>query len=462
MKKFGRLYPDAGYGGKFGRWLLSDERRPYNSSGNGSVMRVSPCAWFAESLEEAEALAERSAAVTHNHPEGLKGAKATAAAIYLIRTGEFATGTSARDIERIVQDDFQAKVEAGTVPPLRTLPMDDLAAFLESEREHGDPEKDKRQIDAYFASLKHGEAIRKGRIKEYRARIRWYLESRYGYDLSQTLDDIRPNYQFNETCQETVPEAIMAFLESNSFEGAIRNAVSLGGDADTLAAIAGGIAEVEYGIGHDVLTEAFHYLDDDLSSVVNAWLDKGLPTGGHMVKNSGPLDYHHWKPKGFSKPHTIKTGWLLRERQLARMRFGLWPEQMEDKWFAYYENGRICFHRSWTGHKIYEAEIQRADSGYTIPEITVERDQKIYRQTNNAEDICDFNYLVCHLTGLELESMPSKTSRTSKTRKASKKSGLDLLRDWSKFGRMMLISQSATSEINDAIKNQCLDESSEP
>jgi ADP-ribosylglycohydrolase len=199
MKKYGRLYPDAGYGGRFARWLSSDEREPYNSWGNGSAMRVAPCGWFAESLEEAESLAERSASVTHNHPEGIKGAQATVAAIYLAREG--------RD---------------------------------------------------------------KPAIKDY-------IETRYGYDLSRTLDEIRPTYCFDVSCQGSVPEAIIAFLESNDFENAVRNAISLGGDSDTLAAITGSIAEAAYGIPNAIATEAFSFLDDTLISVITAWLASGNP-----------------------------------------------------------------------------------------------------------------------------------------------------------------------------------------
>ena len=216
MKEIGRLYPNSGYGGGFANWLFSDSREPYNSWGNGSAMRVSPCGWFADSLKEAEILAERSAAVTHNHPEGIKGAQATAAAIYLARTGTI-----------------------------------------------------------------------KDKIKEY-------VESKYGYDLSRTLDEIRPVYRFNETCQETVPEAIIAFLESKSFEDAIRNAISLGGDSDTLAAITGGIAEAAYRIESDITTQAFHRLDDTLSAVINAWLDAGKPIGAATIKTD-------WETKEFSK-----------------------------------------------------------------------------------------------------------------------------------------------------------------
>ena len=163
MQALGQKYPYAGYGGMFSSWLVEENPSPYNSFGNGSAMRVSPCGLIAVTLDEAIALAEASAEVTHNHPEGIKGAEATAAAIFLAKTGA---------------------------------------------------------------------------SKE---KIREYICEHY-YNLTQTLDQIRPTYWFNETCQETVPQAIVAFLESESYEEAVRNAVSLGGDSDTLAAITGAIA----------------------------------------------------------------------------------------------------------------------------------------------------------------------------------------------------------------------------
>ena len=167
MQNFGRRYPNSGYGGMFSQWIVSDNPQPYNSFGNGSAMRVSPCGYIAVELDEALALAKASAEVTHNHPEGIKGAQAVAAAIFLARCGKS-----------------------------------------------------------------------KGEIKEY-------IEENF-YKLNRTLDEIRPTYTFNETCQETVPQAIQAFLESTDFEDAIRNAISLGGDSDTLAAITGSIAWAYY------------------------------------------------------------------------------------------------------------------------------------------------------------------------------------------------------------------------
>lgn len=201
MKKFGKLYPDAGYGGGFRRWLFSNDKEPYNSYGNGSAMRVSPCAWYENSLEEVEDLAARSAAVTHNHPEGIKGAQATAAAIHLAR------------------------------------------------------------------------------INKNKAEIKEYIEQKYEYDLNRTLDEIRPGYTFNESCQGTVPEAIIAFLESKDFEDAIRNAISLGGDSDTLAAITGSIAEGAYGIPENIERKALAYLDKPLREVYERWRRFTEPNG---------------------------------------------------------------------------------------------------------------------------------------------------------------------------------------
>ncbi|MDR3354986.1 MAG: ADP-ribosylglycohydrolase family protein [Synergistaceae bacterium] len=207
MKKYGRLYPNAGYGGRFVGWLFSDDRKPYNSWGNGSAMRVSPCGWavplsksFDEGMEHVERLAEKSSVITHNHPEGIKGAKAVAGAIYLMRLG-----------------------------------------------------KAKFQVD------EHKEFVRRN------------AEDKYGYDLSRTLDEIRPAYSFNESCQETVPEAITAFLESTDFEDAIRNAISLGGDSDTLAAITGSVAEAAYGVPEEIASRALSYLDAPLRAAYDRW-----------------------------------------------------------------------------------------------------------------------------------------------------------------------------------------------
>lgn len=182
MHNYGRAYPYplGGYGNRFAEWLRRKSTEPYNSCGNGSAMRVSPCALIAKSLEEALDLAKKSAEVTHNHPEGIKGAQATAAAIYLAKTG--------------------------------------------SSKE----------------------------------KIRTYIRENF-YPLDRTLDEIRPKYHFNGTCQGSVPESIQSFLESKNYEDAIRNTISLGGDADTMGAITGSIAWAYY--GRDGMT----------SDMVNLW-----------------------------------------------------------------------------------------------------------------------------------------------------------------------------------------------
>ena len=198
MQYFGNRYPRAGYGGMFRKWLIKEDPEPYNSFGNGSAMRVSPCAWVAKSLEEAENLAKKSAIVTHNHPEGVKGAQATAAAIYLARVG-----------------------------------------------------KTKEQIKDY-------------------------IESKYGYNLSRTIKEIKESgYKFDSTCQGSVPESIVAFLEGNSYEEVIRLAIYLGGDADTQAAIAGSIAEAFYDMPVRFIGDVEKRLDKYLLSVLNNFNNKG-------------------------------------------------------------------------------------------------------------------------------------------------------------------------------------------
>ena len=196
MKKYGEMYPDAGYGGRFIDWLFTDDIGAYNSWGNGSAMRVSPVAWHFDTLSEVEYYAKKSASVTHNHPEGIKGAQATAAAIYLARKGR-----SKNDIKK-------------------------------------------------------------------------YIESNYNYDLSRTLDEIRPSYKFDESCQGTVPQAIVAFLESIDFEDAIRNAISLGGDSDTLAAITGSIAEGTYIVPEWIKKKTLEVLDENLRNVYFEFMEK--------------------------------------------------------------------------------------------------------------------------------------------------------------------------------------------
>jgi ADP-ribosylglycohydrolase len=190
MKKYGRLYPYAGYGSNFSWWLVTNDAQPYNSYGNGSAMRVSSAAWLFNTLEEVRRAARLSAEVTHNHPEGIKGAEATASAIFLARTG-----------------------------------------------------KSKEEI-------------------------KLYIENEFNYKLNRTCDEIRPDYYHVESCMETVPEAVTAFIEGNDFEDVIRTAVSLGGDCDTLTAIAGSMAEGFYGVPDNLKEECRHYLPQDLLNVL--------------------------------------------------------------------------------------------------------------------------------------------------------------------------------------------------
>ncbi|KAB7624101.1 ADP-ribosylglycohydrolase family protein [Alkalilimnicola sp. S0819] len=193
LHEYYHRYPDVSYGGRFRAWAESGSREPYNSFGNGAAMRVSPVGWACDDLDTVLLEAERAAAVTHDHPEGIKGAQATAAAIFLARTG-----SSKQDIQS-------------------------------------------------------------------------WIEQRFGYDLSTPLDQIRPHYRFDETCQGTVPQAIRAFLESEDYEDAVRNAISLGGDSDTLACITGGIAEACFTVPRTVEAVVSRLLGDELARVVRGF-----------------------------------------------------------------------------------------------------------------------------------------------------------------------------------------------
>ncbi len=191
LKAYYNLYPRAGYGGYFHRWAQSIDLTAYNSFGNGSAMRVSPVGYAYDTLERVLTEASSSAAVTHDHPEGIKGAQAVASAIFLARKGSS------------------------------------------------------------------------------QAEIKSYVESNFSYNLSKSLDDIRPNYSFDETCPGSVPQAITAFLESTDFEDAIRKAISIGGDSDTIACITGGIAQAFYkGVPKKIEEKIYQILDPRLLNVL--------------------------------------------------------------------------------------------------------------------------------------------------------------------------------------------------
>ncbi len=196
MRKWGKKYPDAGYGGLFRKWLRSKDPKPYNSYGNGSAMRVSAAGWYANSIEEALRLGRLTAEVTHNHPEGIKGSQAIACGIFMAR-------------ERSPKDE-----------------------------------------------------------------IKKYIEEQFGYDLSRTCDEIRPDYYHQSSCQATVPEAITAFLEGENFEDVIRTAVSLGGDCDTLTAIAGSLAEAYYGVPASLKLECYKRTDKAIGKILRKFEDK--------------------------------------------------------------------------------------------------------------------------------------------------------------------------------------------
>lgn len=204
IRQWARRYPHAGYGGWFRDWLFQDDARPYNSYGNGSAMRVSAIGWAFDDLDAVMREAHKSAEITHNHPEGIKGAQAVAAVVLLARTGHD-----------------------------------------------------------------------KGRIKTF-------LAERFAYDCSVGLDTLRRKGAFDVSCQATVPAAAAAFLESSSYEDAVRNAVSLGGDADTLACIAGAVAEAFYGgVPAEIQREVMRRLDDALRSEVSAFAASyGVPLSG--------------------------------------------------------------------------------------------------------------------------------------------------------------------------------------
>ena len=191
MRRYGRMYPNAGYGARFICWLFEPDMKAYGSCGNGSAMRVSSAAWLLDDINSVRHAARLSAEVSHNHPEGIKGAEATASAIFMARTGSG------------------------------------------------------------------------------KAEIKQYIERQFGYSLNRSCDEIRPDYRHDETCMRTVPEAITAFLEGDSFEDVIRTAVSLGGDCDTLTAIAGSIAEGFYGVPEELKEECRRRLPGPLLQVLD-------------------------------------------------------------------------------------------------------------------------------------------------------------------------------------------------
>ena len=332
-------HPTGGYGGGFQTWLFAPKllrnydsrygelpyrsktgRHPYGSWGNGAAMRVSAVGWCFDSLEETERVAAISAAITHNHPEGIKGAQATAAAIWMARNGK--------------------------------------------EKED----------------------------------IRRYIESAYGYDLHQTWEQWRKKYHWEDSCQGTVPQAIICFLDSSGFEDAIRKAVSLGGDSDTLACITGGIAEAWYGgVPAAWAGQAVKLLPERFASILEA-LRKNTAYGqlgetdkteakeallmwqmglGDSNKRLEGKDFNpekkkkatakSWKTEPMQdRPLELPMDFALSDAQMAIISLGHIPEVMEDHWFMYCDEAWIRYHRSWSGLCAFEAGYEQSADGYRI------------------------------------------------------------------------------------------------
>ena len=303
MKTLGLRYPNAGYGGRFRDWL-ENGTEPYNSWGNGSAMRVSPVAWICSSIDKVRELAGLQAAVTHNHPEGIKGAEALASAIFIARAG----GT---------KDD-----------------------------------------------------------------IREYITDEFGYDLARTCDSIRPDYKFDVSCQGSVPEAIIAFLDSRDFEDAVRNAISLGGDSDTIGAMAGSIAEAFYGVPSGLKKSCEDILPPDLREILSDFARDYLPDDLPPL-NGKIAEKDDWTTTEMPEEHErFILHRHFNDLQMEALRRGHIPEEMEDKWFWYMEGNTLYAHRSWTGFCIYRIDF-RPDDDHLV---TVSRDKEQYSWTNLEED----------------------------------------------------------------------------
>ena len=282
MQKWGRKYPNAGYGGKFYWWLKDSDPQPYNSWGNGSAMRVSAAGWLFGTMEETRDAARLTAEVTHNHPEGIKGAEAMAAAIFLARTG--------------------------------------------STKEE----------------------------------IREYIVREFGYDLSRTCDEIRPDYRHVESCQQTVPEAITAFLEGTDFEDVIRTAVSLGGDCDTLTCIAGGIAEAFYGVPEELKEECRKRLPEDMREVLDRF---------EQMVHSGA---------GYHDPF-LEGNEIIEEA----IRSG-YEEKTHESFVRVLESIRHCMHEN--GHFLIPVVVSEDGSQFTFRTVTRNENRQLLAAFTSPEE----------------------------------------------------------------------------
>lgn len=316
MQEIGRPYPFCGYGGMFREWMYSDDPKPYGSYGNGAAMRVSACGFAATSMNEAIELSRKVTEVTHNHPDGIKGAEATTVAIYMARTG---------------------------------------SSILD---------------------------------------IRDYINNNY-YPMNFTLDGIRDSYSFNETCQNTVPQAIMAFLESESFEDAIRNAISIGGDSDTLAAITGGIAEAYYGIPVEIRKHALTFLDELQLSVLNEFeskfgftANKKTETGSRVVK---------YVPISLNEARRVETTVSEREQSmLAAVNSADSADVSDVEWKKTTSN--MLFNHLFEACNILRGPINQDEfKTYVIPLLFFKRVSDTYDEETQiayeeyGEDVADFD-----------------------------------------------------------------------
>ena len=308
-------YPKGmGYGKRFFRWIFSKEHKPYNSYGNGSAMRVSAIGFYFNSAEEILDEAKKSAEVSHNHPEGIKGAQAVALAIYLARTG-----------------------------------------YTKEE-------------------------------------IKSELESRFHYNFDYTVDQVSACNHHNETCQKSVPEAIVAFFESTDFKSAIINAIWLRGDADTQACIAGAIAEAYYKeIPTNLHCKTYEQLPLEFVTVIK----KFYQSINAISQDTSNKNFQFIN--SFVTLDTLTNQILFSEDEFTKIRNGFLAMEMEDKWNIVYNNEKLYFIRSWTGHVIYIAHFINKENLHQLYQIDINRNSSEYKSADNIYEIQFLLYLVKRL-----------------------------------------------------------------
>ncbi len=298
IKNYAKRYEDRGYGGRFYDWIYSDSYEPYNSYGNGSAMRVSPIGFYYDSIDDVIEKAKQSAQVTHNHPEGVKGAQAVALSIFLAK---------------------------------------------------------------------------KGYTKE---QIRQEIEKRFGYDLSRTLEECAQDYTFDVTCQGSVPEAIIAFLDSTDFESAIKNAILLRGDADTQACIAGSIAEAYYkNIPTRLHRKAYEILPKEFVAIIKQFYH----SKNSKIEEISSNDFHFiysYKTVKISDIYSQKI--IFSKQQYKTIQYGFNATQMEDKWDIEFVNDKLYYIRSWIGSVIYIAYFKNLNSSLKAKDEQLKITEKIF------------------------------------------------------------------------------------